>query len=168
MKAFLTGKPGTGKTTACSKITGMLREEGITCEGVLSREIKARGTRTGFEFVNLGSNVAFKLASIRGNGPVVGKYHVDLDGIKNAAEILKNATGDVIFIDELGPMEMMSRAFIETVDNLLASDAHVVLVVHWKIASRYDCTEITVANRDAVPKEIAARFKDAVKNITRR
>jgi nucleoside-triphosphatase len=72
------------------------------------------------------------LASIAGNGPKVGKYFVNIAGCRFAAERLRNSVrnSDVIICDEIGPMELKSREFIDSVKNLLDVDKKVIVVVH--------------------------------------
>ena len=55
------------------------------------------------------------------NGPRVGKYFVNLTGCRFAADPLKNAliNSDVIICDEVGPMELKSNEFINTIKYLL-------------------------------------------------
>ncbi|MFZ0326720.1 MAG: nucleoside-triphosphatase [Nitrososphaeraceae archaeon] len=75
------------------------------------------------------------MASIPGNGPKVGKYFVNIAGCRFAAERLTNAVmnSDVIFCDEIGPMELKSREFVDSVKNLLNVDKKVIVVVHQKL-----------------------------------
>ena len=93
--------------------------------------------RIGFEFVDLASNDTASLAStVAANGPKVGKYFVNIAGCRFAAERLTNAASDsdVIICDEIGPMELKSREFIDSVRNLLHTEKKViVVVVHQKL-----------------------------------
>jgi nucleoside-triphosphatase len=64
------------------------------------------------------------LASITGNGPRVGKYFVNISGCRFAAELLINApiTSEVIICDEIGPMELKSKEFVDVMKNLLKTE----------------------------------------------
>jgi len=75
------------------------------------------------------------LASIAGNGLKVGKYFVNLEGCLFAAERLTDAVknSDVIFCDELGPMELKSKQFVNSVTNLLDVQKKVIIVIHQKV-----------------------------------
>ena len=88
--------------------------------------------RIGFEFIDLTTNDRNVLASITGNGPKVGKYFVNIAGCRFAAERLRNSVrnSDVIICDEIGPMELKSREFIDSVKDLLDVDKKVIVVVH--------------------------------------
>ena len=136
----LTGAPGVGKTTALIRVARELKERGVKVGGVVSRELRRTNNnnnmRIGFEFIDLATNDRNVLASIiTGNGPKVGKYFVNVAGCRFAAERLTNAVrnSDVIICDEIGPMEVKSREFIDSVKNLLDVDKKVIVVVHQKL-----------------------------------
>ncbi|HXX96303.1 MAG TPA: NTPase [Candidatus Bathyarchaeia archaeon] len=131
----LTGAPGVGKTTAVIRVARELKERGVKVGGIVSREIRTNNTRIGFEFIDLTTNDRSVLASITGNGPKVGKYFVNVAGCRFAAERLKNAVrnSDIIICDEIGPMELKSREFVDCVKNLLYVNKKVIVVVHQKL-----------------------------------
>jgi len=131
----LTGAPGVGKTTAVIRVARALKERGVKVGGIVSRELRINNMRVGFEFIDLTSNDRSVLASITGNGPKVGKYFVNVAGCRFAAERLTNAVrnSDVIVCDEIGPMELKSKEFIDSVKNLLEVDKKVIVVVHQKL-----------------------------------
>lgn len=131
----LTGAPGVGKTTAVIRVARALKERGVKVGGIVSRELRINNMRVGFEFIDLTSNDRSVLASITGNGPKVGKYFVNIAGCRFAAERLTNAVrnSDVIICDEIGPMELKSKEFIDSVKNLLEVDKKVIVVVHQKL-----------------------------------
>lgn len=131
----LTGAPGVGKTTAVIRVARALKERGVKVGGIVSRELRINNMRVGFEFIDLTSNDRSVLASITGNGPKVGKYFVNIAGCRFAAERLTNAVrnSDVIICDEIGPMELKSKEFIDSVKNLAEVDKKVIVVVHQKL-----------------------------------
>ena len=132
----LTGPPGIGKTTAVLQIARVLKDRGINVGGIISREIRVNNERVGFEFINIVTNDTNVLASISGNGPKVGKYFVTrFEGCQFAAERLDHAmkSCNIIICDEIGPMEVKSREFLESVKNLLNVDKKVIVVIHQKL-----------------------------------
>jgi len=131
----LTGAPGVGKTTAVIRVARALKERGVKVGGIVSRELRINNMRVGFEFIDLTSNDRSDLASITGNGPKVGKYFVNVAGCRFAAKRLTNAVrnSDVIICDEIGPMELKSKEFIDSVKNLLEVDKKVIVVVHRRL-----------------------------------
>lgn len=132
---ILTGAPGVGKSTAVIRAARELKDRGLNVGGIVSRELRTNNIRVGFEFIDLNTNDSRVLAYITGNGPKIGKYFVDLTGCRFAAERLSGAIkySDVIICDEIGPMELKSREFIDSVKNLLVVDKKVVVVVHQKL-----------------------------------
>ena len=132
---ILTGAPGIGKTTAVIHSVKMLKNRGLNVGGVVSKEIRINNMRVGFEFVDLVTNETNVLAYVFGNGPKVGKYFVSLEGCRFAAERLSTAlkSCDVIICDEIGPMELKSMEFTNSVRNLLNVDKKIIIVMHQKL-----------------------------------
>ncbi|MHA1368805.1 MAG: NTPase [Promethearchaeota archaeon] len=162
MNYFITGKPGSGKTTVCTKMIVYLKERGIKCGGIISKEIRRGKYRVGFQFIDIETGKRFPLASTSGQGPRIGKYFVDLDGIKKAIESIENSDADVLFIDELGPMELKHHEFENAVTRVMSRDKVLVVVVHRRFANRFNCIEVTKENRDQLPCKIA---EDIYKNL---
>ena len=138
---LLTGSPGVGKTTVLMKTVNVLKERGFKVGGMISREVRENGIRTGFEILD------FEDSSKRGwlahvnqrNGPVVGRYRVnlgDLEVIGAKAIMHAVADCDVVAIDEIGPMELFSERFREAAGRALKSPKVVLAVVHWKVKDR--------------------------------
>jgi len=132
---ILTGAPGIGKSTAVLRTARALRDRGLKVGGIVSREQRTNNIRIGFEFIDLMTNDRSVLASIAGNGPKVGKYFINLAGCSFAAErlIVAVKNSDVIICDEIGPMELKSREFTDSVKMLLDVDKKVIVVLHQKI-----------------------------------
>ena len=132
---ILTGAPGVGKSTAVIHAARALKDRGLNVGGIVSRELRTNNSRVGFEFIDLSTNDARVLASITGKGPKIGKYFVDLAGCRFAAERLSGAikNSDVIICDEIGPMELKSTEFIDSLKNLLVVDKKLIVVIHQKL-----------------------------------
>src|SRR5215475_14527054 len=131
----LTGAPRVGKTTTIMRLAWVLKERGVKVGGIVSRELRTNNLRIGFEFIDLATDDRNVLASLTGNGPKVGKYFVNIAGCRFAGERLIKAVrnSDVIICDEIGPMELTSRDFIDSAKNLLDIDKKVVVVAHQKL-----------------------------------
>lgn len=128
----ITGASGIGKTTIVTRVAQELKERGVRVGGIISKEVRTSNVRTGFEFVDLATNDRNILASVTGKGPRVGKYFVNLSGCHFAADRLNNALIDseVIICDEIGPMELKSDEFVETVAKLFEANKKVIIVIH--------------------------------------
>jgi nucleoside-triphosphatase len=161
MLILITGEPGVGKTTILLKLFKMFKNHKVG--GIIAKEIRSNG-RIGFEFIDLSSNKRALLASIHGNGPKIGKYYVNLEGCKFAANILRNASNyDIILVDELGPMEFKSKEFREAAKMLLDVNKIRIVVIHKRLKDpiideykRRANAIITVTrdNRDNIPDYI--------------
>ncbi|MGA7369910.1 MAG: nucleoside-triphosphatase [Nitrososphaeraceae archaeon] len=118
----LTGAPGVGKTTIVRDVAQKLNERGVRVGGIISREVRTNNVRTGFELIDLTTNDREILASVTENGP-------------RAANRLINAliNVDIIICDEIGPMELESKEFIDAARNLITTDKNVIVVVHQKL-----------------------------------
>ena len=142
MRVFLSGRPRTGKTTFCLRSYEILKRNGIKVGGVITREIVRNRRREGFEILNLKSGERIPLAHIRGSGPRVGKYRVFVENIDRMISWMKDALreDDFLIIDEIGPMELLSKDFLKAVDEVINSGKDFIITVHLKkikIVERY-------------------------------
>jgi len=135
---LLTGPPGIGKTTAVVWVAELLRREGVSVGGMITREVRggAGGARVGFEVLDLSSgNRGWLARACQGSGPRVGRYLVDiasLEGIGASGILGAVASSDVIAIDEIGPMELLSGRFREAVGRAAGCGKPVVATVHFR------------------------------------
>ena len=137
---LVTGLPGVGKTTLIQRIHDQYRNKGFKVVGITTREVREGDRRVGFKITNISSGEEGWLARVGdGIGPKIGRYTVvtkDLDSIGVVA--LKQATeqpNDLVLIDEIGPMEMTSKAFREALADLLSRRGRVIATV--KYGSHY-------------------------------
>lgn len=108
---LIMGEPGVGKTTLIRQVvTGMRLRAG----GFYTEDLQAAGAREGFRIVTLDGDAAL-LASAGHPGPVhISKYGLDLeelDRVGVAAMRRAMERGHVVVADEIGRMQLFSRAF---------------------------------------------------------
>ena len=127
---LLTGSPGVGKTSILVRVVEKLKLKGFRVGGMISREVRSSGNRVGFEILSLAENQRGWLAQVnQKEGPQVGKYRVnllDLDRVGVAALRQALKESDLVVIDEIGKMELLSSRFKEAVTQVLNSGKRVL------------------------------------------
>ena len=139
--------------------------------GFYSEEVRAGGRRTGFQLVTFDGERA-ALADIEGEGPKVGPYKVDLHSLAQVAvPTLEPEKGVVYFVDEIGKMELLSKAFVEAVERLISSHLPAMVVatiplerpqeplILKMLRGRGELHKVTKTNRQAAFNDVAWRVE---------
>lgn len=132
-RILLTGPPRAGKTTLVSRLADELTGYGVAAGGFLTREMREDGNRVGFTAEEIGGPSALLAHVSLHEGPMVGRYHVDVAAFEGLAlPAIRRAVqrGGVVIIDELGQMELFSPAFIDSVTRLLHQPVPLVATIH--------------------------------------
>jgi nucleoside-triphosphatase len=111
---LLTGSPGSGKTTVIRKT---LASTAGSAAGFYTEELRTGSTRQGFSLTTLDGTTTLAHVSIS-SPHRVGKYGVDianLDRVGVTALLQAIDGSDIIVIDEIGKMELLSPRFREAV-----------------------------------------------------
>jgi len=137
---FIIGTPKVGKTTLLWKVIEELKNKGLKVGGFVSPEEKHHGTRTAFHVVDIKSNKEKLLASVKGDGPKISKYHVNIKSFESiAVPSMKNVNKyDIFVIDEIGRMEMKSTKFVKLLDKVFDSDTPVIAAIHKDYLDEYN------------------------------
>ncbi len=167
-KFLIRGRPGSGKSTALNLIEERLRDLGVRVAGIKTPEVRLEGRRIGFKVVDIstGDSAMFASISLRSQHRV-GRYGVDLSLFESVA-IPALTTGlkeaDVILIDEIGKMELLSKDFTEIVGKIWESSKAAVGTVP---VSRLPLVERLVKSSKVfwVERGKAERIADAIVNM---
>jgi nucleoside-triphosphatase len=137
---------------------------------MVSGEMRVNGTRVGFEITDLAGGGRGMLAHVKGKGPQVGRYRVnleDLDAVGAVSIVNAVENSDVVVIDEIGPMELFSAAFQGAVRRAVESVKLVVGVVHWRARSKLidevrgrpdaGLYEVTFENRETLHRVVVEK-----------
>jgi nucleoside-triphosphatase len=152
-KILLTGRPGCGKTTLIKRVVKNLPQG---AGGFYTEEIRDGSTRAGFKIVTLdGEEVVFAHVDFKTSNHV-GKYGLDLSALER------------IGVGAIGPMEIRSPIFRDTVNEALDSEVPVLATIFARpvpftdpIKFRPDVTLIEVRpdNRERLVSELSNRIQ---------
>jgi len=153
---FITGKPGSGKTTLIKEV---LKELNIRSSGFYTEEIRNdKGIRQGFKIVSLDGKEGILAHLDFKSEFVVGRYKVNLVdleniGVKSILDGLENKL--LIVIDEIGKMELFSNQFKNAVLAAIESKSKVLGTIKFtrdpfteKIRQRKDTLIIDLDKED--------------------
>jgi len=171
---LLTGPPRIGKTTAFLKTIDLMKNLGYDVGGMVTSELVRGNDRIGFSIRDINTGRIGELASVANlDGPRLGKYGVNLvDLLAIGVGAIDRAIEycDLIGIDEIGPMELLSPEFRSIVRKAIRVEKPILATIHFRarnslieeVRSRPDSKtiEITIKNRHELPliicKEISA------------
>lgn len=180
-RILLTGPPGIGKTTICKQLIPLLAKQYST-DGFYTEEVRdSSKKRIGFDVVSIkNSEIRSPLARVANvlkpqefQKHCVGNYHVFVENFEITALANLDSKMDLLFIDEIGKMELFSDKFFSTVNKLFFQgdmEKNIIIAtipqMH-KVPSKYveffkkfyqdsRCKIIDVnrENRNILPKEI--------------
>lgn len=169
-KIGITGMPNVGKTETLLKIIESLEKHGYVVGGMLTEPIVKKKQRIGFYAVDWQTKEKEVFAHIDFEAKEkVGEYGVDtaaLDrvGVPAIEKAIMDENVNIIVIDEIGKMEMLSEAFCKMVTEALDSDKPIMVTLHKKsrtpllqdVRRRDDIRilEVTPVNRNLLPYKI--------------
>jgi len=178
MLILLSGPVGSGKTTLCQRLVDLVGRQGYQVGGVLTPAVVRDGIKVGIEAVNLSTGEVRRLAcNSRGATPKtcapgttqVGQYVLDDRTLSWVAALCVEALADadtaasdsLVFVDEIGRLELDRRAGLARLIPLLAQprQARVIVIVRDTLLDRFlECvrgTECQVAVVDPQWREDA-------------
>lgn len=160
---FITGAPSSGKTTVIKKVIEFLP---VPAKGFYTEEERLNNKRTGFLIHSLDGREGQDIASEYH----IRRYGVSIENIETIAvpAIMPNAE-QVIILDEIGKMECFSQKFVAAAKQALDSPCIVIgtitlggsdFIQEVKQRDDIEIIEVTLENRDHLPKAIVEKVKD--------
>lgn len=156
---FLTGKKGIGKSTICQRIVELARAERLACGGIITY----KSGDGDIILKNLQGEETELLAGVEDkyDGPHLGKYYFSPAGIEFGIEAIKRGlAADILFVDELGPLELSKKGFYSIMDLLFSDKTKTsIVVIREELLAAYLplagtrplIFTATTANRDELP-----------------
>lgn len=167
MKLLITGPPRGGKSTIVERLIEAIPGK----SGFITKEVREAGERIGFEIITH-TGARKILSSIRLDTPYKvprstgGVYNVDVDGFNHMlAPLFHYGTTDLLYIDEIGRMELFSEQFKALVETYLDAPNDFI----GTIASAYedDFTRSIKKRQDVTIIEITAEDREQKYNELR-
>lgn len=175
-KIGITGMPNVGKTQTLVKVIEFLQGSGYTVEGMVTEPILEKEKRVGFYIRDWQTDEKEVFAHVDFDSKdKVGDYGVDLSilekiGVSAIEKAIADDDVDIIIIDEIGKMEMLSERFCEVVIEALDSDKPIMVTLHKKsrtpllqdVRRRDDIRilEVTPVNRNLLPYKLEKIMKE--------
>lgn len=165
---FLTGAPSSGKTTVIKKIISGLSK---AANGFYTEEERIGDKRIGFLMYTLDGKKGYLAHQDIKSDFHIRRYGVSIENIEKIAipSIIPIDT-NIIILDEIGKMECFSKKFIDATIQALDSDNIVIGTITFggtdfiqevKKRSDIEIIEVTLENRDELPKIILEKIKYA-------
>jgi nucleoside-triphosphatase len=168
---LITGKPGVGKTTLIKKIVMKLQSR-MFISGFWTIEVRKNGKRIGFDIqttegkqgILARQNNSFLKSSLR-----VGKYSVNLSDLEEIALPTLYKSADLVVIDEIGKMELLSSKFKDAVEFAFNNQPKVLATIaryrnrfltSIEERSNVQLIELTKQNRGKLLEEILSKLSN--------
>ncbi len=126
MNLVITGSIQSGKSTWCSGYSSMLTRQGFSMGGIICPAVMENSSKIGCDALDLQSAeraIFARLKTTAGfKGEPAGRYVISHEGLAFAKKAIQEALDDncdMVFIDEVGPLELTGKGLIE-----IAKDAY--------------------------------------------
>ena len=128
---LLVGGIGAGKTSTGLRLTSRLRSIGLPPGGILAPRILEGDETIGYSVIDLSTNTTHSFAGLEPDDVKIGRFHVSRDGLQRAGNAVRRAAGkrSVVFVDEVGRLELSGGGHAPAVRHLLASSSIPILAV---------------------------------------
>ncbi|MFA6376771.1 MAG: nucleoside-triphosphatase [Candidatus Paceibacterota bacterium] len=115
---LITGEPRSGKSTILDNIIANYPDK----TGFLAKEICKNGQRSGFQLISSNGKIAILADKDINSNHKVSKYYVDLESFDSFLfDLPKPSKESLLYLDEIGQMQLFSDKFREIVFKFLDS-----------------------------------------------
>lgn len=135
---LITGGIGAGKTRTAARIAAELGKRGIEVGGVISLRTMRDNETVGYTVRDLSTGEERPFAGLNPPGIPVGRFFVSEEGLTFARTAIIRATqsAQVVFVDEVGRLELDGKGLADAVRKALGGRALPVLLVRAEFSER--------------------------------
>ena len=128
---LLVGGIEEGKTAAGLQLLSLLRQSGVHVGGFLAPRKLENDRTVGYSLIDLASNTTHPFAALDTDGVPAGRFFLSEKSLAMAARAVSAALEEtsVIFIDEVGRLELRGGGHAESVRKVLVADVVPVFLV---------------------------------------
>lgn len=128
---IISGEVGAGKTLVAKQLVAALKRLNIVVGGILSPRIVQDGATIGYTVCDLTSGEERPFTALHPPGIVVGRFFIDQETLDLARRAIEGAArnAQVVFVDEVGRLELQGAGLASAVHTLLNSSALPVLLI---------------------------------------
>ena len=128
---LLVGGIGSGKTSTGLRLLSLLRQSGVRVGGFLAPRVMEGDETVGYSLIDLATNATHPFAGLERSDVPIGRFFVSKEGLATADRAVTAALGEaaVVFVDEVGRLELGGGGHAPAIARLLASDVLPILLV---------------------------------------
>jgi nucleoside-triphosphatase THEP1/general stress protein 26 len=160
---LLVGGIGSGKTSTGLRLLSLLRWSGVRVGGFLAPRVMEEDETVGYSLIDLTTNATHAFASLEPSDVSIGRFFVSEKDLATAHRAVTTALNEasVVFIDEVGRLELDGGGHASAVQQLLASKVVPILLVRDELVDEVTRTfgivePVIFHARDALEATIAS------------
>ena len=137
---LVTGDVGAGKTRACSRAIDEIESGEYEIGGVLSPRVVESGSTVGYDVVDLKSRERKTFLRSKPSGERrIGRFYLKSEGMEFASAAISRGAdeADLVFLDEVGRLEVEGLGLAESVERVLESRSQGVYLVRKTFLTRF-------------------------------
>ena len=138
-KVFLiTGGVGAGKTSCIKHFIENFKTKNIFISGIYSSRVTENGVHAGYNIVSVSTGKAVRFLRTTGDSSqkTIGSFYIYNEGIVAGEEALQNSNTEIVFIDEVGRLELAEEGWYKSIKKIISrSKNHLILVVRKEVTN---------------------------------